>query len=467
MSAPAPLAEALRKAGWGPRQLAGAINGWLSDSGQPRLRINATAPYSWVKQGYFPRRPIPSITATVLSQRLGSVITVEQLWPGRGVAGNGPEIAAADGMDLIRTTEEVMQELSMLASSGIGNVQHVVVGANGADLTAAVLDGLGTTARWTRQLARRERVLPPQVDLIASHVAGLRRLDDRHGGGALSLRYASGELRSVLDLIHSADYEPAVGQRLLTIAADLAQLVGWMQFDSGNYGLAERYLLLSGRITRSSGQSGRFANAIGMLAYVSSFAGHGAEALRLAEAALRAYPQGDPILLARLRGREATAAAAAGDLSRFRAASEAARGLLSAHQTSGAPAYLYYLELQQLTAEAGQGLVWLADGTGAFRRSLLREAIELLEPISVIGQRPDYPRSALLHATFLAEAHLHRNDVEHAVDAIRAAMSRLGDVQSPRGKANLRRLRPALARRKRSAAVADLLPELEAVLPST
>src|SRR5204862_6776366 len=137
---------------------------------------------------------------------------------------------------------------------------------------------------------------PQQVELIASHVGALRRLDDRHGGGALSLRYVGAELRSVVDLIEYANYEPRVGKQLLTIVADLAQLLGWLQFDSGQYGAAELYLLLSVGVCRCLGAMDRAANAIGMLAYVSAFAGHGVEALRLVDAASRECATPDPIL---------------------------------------------------------------------------------------------------------------------------------------------------------------------------
>ena len=136
----------------------------------------------------------------------------------------------------------------------------------------------------------------------------------RHGGGALSLRYVTAELRSVADLVEYASYRPEVGRALLTIMADLAQLLGWLSFDSSKYGAAERYLLLSLGVSRALGASDRAANAIGMLSYVSAFAGHGPDAVRLAEAAEREAGKGDPILRARLLGREATAAAADGDL---------------------------------------------------------------------------------------------------------------------------------------------------------
>lgn len=264
-----------------------------------------------------------------------------------------------------------------------------------------------------------------------------------------------------MDLVRCADYEPAVGRQLLTIAADLAQLVGWVHFDAYRYGAAERYLLLSERIARSLDEHGRAANALGMLAYVSAFAGHGQQAVNIAAAAQRHCP-GDPVLQARITGRVATAAASAGDLAGFRAASEQARYLLQ--EAEGAPAYLYYLEPAQLVAEAGQALVVLGEHMTLYRRPLLDEAIGLLAPISGIGARRDFPRSALLHGAFLTKAYLMRGDLESAVDAARATFTRLSNVQSTRGITHLRELRPLFARRRRSPIVSDFLPEFDKAL---
>ncbi|MFI0424568.1 hypothetical protein [Spongiactinospora sp. 9N601] len=270
------------------------------------------------------------------------------------------------------------------------------------------------------------------------------------------------ELRNILDLIQAADYVPAVGHELMTIAADLAQLVGWMHFDAHRYGAAERYLLLSERIARGAGESGRAANAIGMLAYISAFAGHGRAAVHIAEAAERSCPA-DPVLRARITGRTATAAAAAGDLAAFREASDKARELL-ASASHGTLTYLYYLEPAQLIAEAGQALVVLGEQATVYRKRLLGEAIELLAPISQAGARPDYPRSALLHGVFLTKAYLLSGELEAAVGAARAALTRLSEVQSIRGITYLRRLRPAFARRGRSLVVSEFLPEFDKAL---
>jgi hypothetical protein len=54
---PAPLADLLRLAEWGPRQLVNAINTRLSSQGRQRLRLDPTAGYAWVQRGYRPRAP--------------------------------------------------------------------------------------------------------------------------------------------------------------------------------------------------------------------------------------------------------------------------------------------------------------------------------------------------------------------------------------------------------------------------
>ena len=461
-----PLADMLRLAEWGPRQLVTAINSRLSSQGRNRLRLDPTAGYSWVRRGFRPRPPIPDVAAAVLTERLGYTVTAAQMWPGRPENG-GPARSAAGELDHLTGIDALVRELSQLGTTA-ATPQSPIAEATGADLAAAVLDQLRGAMVVARNRAGRDHVLPEQVDLISTHVAALRRLDDRHGGGALSLRYVTAELRSVVDLVEYASYGPGTGKRLLTIVADLAQLLGWLSFDSGRHGAAERYLLLSLGICRSLEAPGRAANVIGMLSYVSAFAGHGPQAVRLAEAAARECGKSDPILRARLLGREATAAAADGDLARFRHQSQDAAALLQRHATQDAPSFLYYLTPEQLAAEAGQALVVLAERTTASRGRLLSEAVEALSGAVTAmatpgptGSAPAYPRSALLHATFLARACLLGGDLEEAVTAMRTGLGLLAQVQSPRARGYLLGLRPVLARRSRSALVREFLDEFD------
>jgi hypothetical protein len=466
--APGGLDDLLRLAQWGPRQLVNAINMRLSSQGRQRLRLDPTAGYPWVRRGFCPRPPIPAVAADVLSDRLGFAVTVDQLWPGHGQAQAGQSAAA--GLEAVVHIDDLVRELSQLATVS-STPESPVEDASGPDLTAAVIDQLRGVELAARNRSGHEYVMPEQVDLIGVHVAALRRLDDRHGGGALSRRYVAAELRNVMDLVRHANYDVEIGRSLLTIVADLAQLLGWLHFDSGRHGAAERYLLLSVGVCRAIGATDRSANAIGMLSYVSAFAGHGPQAVQLAEAASVECRDGDPVLRARLLDREATAAAADGDLGRFRRCATEATELLGRGQAQDAPSFLYYFTPTQLAAEAGLGLVMLAERTAAQRPRLLSEGIDTLrdsagglaDADSAVNG-PAYARSGLLHTTFLARACLLKGDLDEAVAALRTGIGLLPQVQSPRGRNYLRGLRPFLARRARSATVGDLLPELDAAL---
>ena len=267
----------------GPRQLVTAINARLSSQGRDRLRLDPTAGYSWVRRGFRPRPPIPGIAAAVLTERLGYTVAVSQT-VARATGPRMPMRSATSDLDAVTSVDDLIHELNQLSTTAT-TPRSPIAGASGADLTAVVLDQLSAAVVTARRRIGHDHVLPEQVGLISAHVAALRRLDDRHGGGALSLRYVTAELRSVADLVQYASYDGGTGQQLLTIVADLAQLLGWLSFDSSRYGAAERYLLLSLGICRALGARDRAANAIGMLSYVSASAGHGPEAVRLAEAA--------------------------------------------------------------------------------------------------------------------------------------------------------------------------------------
>jgi hypothetical protein len=455
------LGAALRDAGWRPRQLARAVNERLARQGQGAHRIHVTTPYSWLRHGYCPYQPTADTVADVLSERLGRPVSAAELWPDRAQPAMAPT-SAGDRLGTPWQHAAVATELGAMARAGEAE-RHAIRPLREAALVTAALDGLEHSPAPLRAVTGGERVLPPMMDLIVDHIAALRRLDDRQGGGALSVRYVSGELSTLVGLIKRAGYTREVGERLHAAAADLAQLAGWMHFDAGALGAAQRYFFLGLRAARADRDPSSAANILGMLAYQTALGGQSREAIGLAQAAAHAARGTSTAMRARAAGRLATAHAAAGDLHGFRAAAEQARELLEQRTREEEPAALYYLSQDQLAAEAGQALSGLAAGAPGSKR-LLGEAIELLQPLASVGPDAAYQRSALLHGYYLAQAHVRRDELEQACQAGRQALDRLPSVQSRRCRTLLVQLASDLAPRRRNPWVADFLPDLQRAL---
>ncbi|RJO77670.1 hypothetical protein D5S18_08025 [Nocardia panacis] len=448
------LRTVLGEAGWGPRDLTRAVNMWLAQRGRPGDRIDATAAYSWVRSGYCPHGDIAEVVATVLGDRLGRYITASQLWPGHTRA---ERITCGTRLPSEGSIDEAIRSLDQLAAG----IRPAPI--SGSDLAAAAITGLRDPIELRGGSQGRDRIHHSQAGLIADHVTALRQLDDCQGGGALSLRYVSRELATVIDLLRSGSHEPAVQDSLLTSIADLAQLAGWMSFDSGATETAQRYLVLGIRIARAARDGDRAINAAGMLAYIAAEVDAGHDSVAITEAAAT-LPTSSLLLKARLAGRQASAHAAAGDIAAFRAASDRAQHLLDTARRDHTEPYLYYLTPDQLAAEAGYSLVQLARRTEVHRRPLLRQASDLLTPRANLDRDPGYQRSAVLHGCQLAQVHLMLGDLDGVVAAARRATTMLGDVQSGRCVTKLRGLHRDLLQRRRSRVVCEFLPELEHIL---
>ena len=62
--------------------------------------------------------------------------------------------------------------------------------------------------------------------------------------------------RQVGPLLLGASFTEAAGRELAAVAAELAQLVGWMAYDGEQHGLAQRYLIQALGLSRLAGDDG-------------------------------------------------------------------------------------------------------------------------------------------------------------------------------------------------------------------
>lgn len=437
------LGDYLAQAGWNPREFARAINAWFDQCGQSSQRIHPTTAYSWVKRGFCPHQITADAAAVVLSHRLGCNLTAQDLWPGRGSI--GPRSSqSTDELHGPWNVEHSLRYLARLVRADATQIRAIRP-SDDDQVLATALDGVQHTPAPLREVTRGERVLPPMMDLIGSHIANLRRLDDLQGGGSVSLHYVNGELSTLLDLLDTSSYEPAIGQRLHLAAANLAQLAGWMHFDAGSMGAAQRYFFLGLRVGGDQLDPDARVNILGMLSYMCAHAGRTELAVDLAQTAQRLSGHATPLMRARAQQRLATAHAANGNVSKFRQHAEQARAWFDRKDQDETPASLYYLSNEQLDAENGLALVQLGASHPNQAQALWQEATTALTPLSTVDLQGSYQRSALLHGTFLAQAQRRIGDFDAAAASTALAASRLPVVQSHRCRALLRTLADDLA----------------------
>lgn len=458
------LAEALRQAGWSPRELMRVLNPRLTAVGEPALHL--TASHGWLAGGRPRSQTVRRLTATALSEATGIPYTVAGLWGDQSNAKEEEgERGATDDLLGRRSLDDVLASAAAWTAADPRD-QASTKPASEEQLFGAVWDATHQADSQSRVGPGTDQVLPPMMDLLEDHLQGLRRLDDTAGGGALPQRYVRNELHGVLGLLRNSRYSSEIRLRLLTTASGLSQLAGWMSFDADLAAPAQRYQLFAIRFARAANDSNGAANVLGMLAYQHAATGKPSSALRFAEAAVEHTARSAPTVRARALGRLATAHAAAGDIDAFRNVTDQCRALLD-HRRDDDPPSLYYFTAEQVAAESGHALVELAAANPAQARRLLAEATDLLTPLTDHGANSGYPRSALLHGIHLARAHLLRRDSETTAGTLLHLAGRVPDVQSIRCRNLLSRIRRQVGSRAKSGTCADALAAVDRALSAT
>jgi hypothetical protein len=452
------LAAALESSGLSPRDLIRAVNTKLASAGEPAL--HRTAVYQWLN-GSAPRDQLTRrLTAVVLSEASDTDISPDALWGPRGDARRLK--AATDQLIGPRSLTEVLDTAASWASSAHPYADVRAVAPD--HLSSAVWDATHQ-ATVSRIVATRgaDRVTPPLMAFYEAQLKALRRLDDQTGGSALSQRQVRTALADVIYQLRTSRYTPSIRTRLLHNAAGLAQLAGWMSFDADLTAAAQRHQLIGIRLARAAGDHDTVSNILGMLAYQHAATGHSAEAVRYASSAVEHAAKSLPLVRARALGRLATALASTGDVDGFRRAADGCRELI-AHRTPDDPVSLYYLTDNQIAAESGHALVELAAARTSGRRTLLREATDLLSPLVNQGSTVGYQRSAVLHGIHLARTGLLTRDIDTTAHTLTAVIEHLQGVESLRCRALLRNVRRRAARPLRSAGRSDVLDTVDQAL---
>lgn len=254
------LASWFVRSGWSKGELARQVNRRARQLGANHISTDTSRVRRWL-DGENPREPIPRILSELFSERFGVVVSVEDL----GLRTTRPA-PSATGVDLPWTGPQTVALLSefsrsdlMLARRGflgsslalsagpslIEPMQRWLVPTPPASLPRPEPEAVSSSAR------ARGRLSKPELDLLETTTVMFRQWDAQCGGG-LRRKAVVGQLHEVTDLLQEPQPE-ATARRLFKVAAELAELAGWMSYDVGLQPTAQKYFVLALHAAKEAG----------------------------------------------------------------------------------------------------------------------------------------------------------------------------------------------------------------------
>ncbi|MGM0359009.1 tetratricopeptide repeat protein [Streptomyces griseoaurantiacus] len=286
-----------------------------------------------------------------------------------------------------------------------------------------------------------------EADLLEEAVRRIRLLDDRHGADGL-YRYAAAPLQTAYALLDSGAAHPSAAGRLYAAAGELALSVGWLAHDSGRLDDARSHYAEALATARTAGDPALEAHAFCNTSFLARDAGRPHEALRAAQAGLRAAgPLGSPRLLSLLALREAGGRAGLGDRAACERVLARARSLFAHGPAAADPEWMSFYGEAELEGLEAQCWSVLGDWARAARHA--RRAARL--------QDPHFARNTVLYTAELADDLARDGRPEEAAAAGHRVLDLLDEVRSARVHTMLSTTRRLLLPHRRTAQVAAFL----------
>ncbi|WP_431991869.1 DNA-binding protein NsdB [Streptomyces albogriseolus] len=309
------LADLFGLAGWSKGELARLVNRQAAAMGHPQLATDTSRVRRWIDMGEIPRDPVPRVLAALFTERLGRVVTIEDLGLVRhGRTGKRPRAGSAehpDGMPWApERTAEVLTEFTgmdlMLNRRGLVGAGAALTA--GSALSSAMHDWLHTDPALTADAPRlhdplhaepagfdRYEAAPigsQEIEELERSVEVFRAWDAARGGG-LQRKAVVGQLNEVGGML-AYRHPPHLQRRLWGVAANLAVLAGWMSHDVGMEPTAQKYFVIAAHAAREGGDRPRAGEALSRAARQMVHLGRPDEALDLMQ--LAQSGSGDQVL---------------------------------------------------------------------------------------------------------------------------------------------------------------------------
>ncbi|MFB7377098.1 hypothetical protein ACFC26_43975 [Kitasatospora purpeofusca] len=468
------LADLFVLTGWSKGELARLVNRRGAAMGQQQLSTDTSRVRRWIEQGEIPRDPVPRVLAAVFTERLGRVVTTEDLGLERhrptrtGAAQSAtsspwePDRTAAvltefTGMDLMLNRRGLVGAGAALTAGAV--VADSLKGWLGGAEVAYAASAPGPRPVLTQGGAR------PVVDLYDPGPVGLDEVEalersvqvfrawDAARGGGLQRKAVVGQLNEVGGLL-THRHSPAVTQRLWLVAANLAVLAGWMSHDVGLEPTAQKYFMLAADSAREAGDRPRAGEAISRAARQMVHLGRADEAIGLMAAAKASGGRMLPRTRAMLNTVEAWAHASIGQSQATWRLLGEAEDLFAEDPDGPPPSWMQVFDEAELRGMQALVLRTLAEHDRAAADQARRHAERVIRLREGTGQL----RSALFDRITLASVHWLTGEPDAADTQCKLVLNLIGQNSSHRTWDRLREMY-RLTARYRGVPVVDELRE--------
>ncbi|MEU5589616.1 transcriptional regulator [Streptomyces chrestomyceticus] len=267
------------------------------------------------------------------------------------------------------------------------------------------------------------RVNLEDVVAVRNMFGVFQKMDIFQGGGS-GRRALTEYLNQHVFPLLKRTYTEDVRQALCEAASEQTYLAGWMAYDNGEHGVAQRFLIQSLRLAEESGDAALGAHVLAGMADQATLVGHPAEGRRLAQAGRHGLAKTTSnACLADLWTLEARALAVLGESKAAARAVDAAQTAYAKVDLAEEPEWAAFIDPAYLGGE------W----ANAFRDMGRPDHAEEHAQASIRhAERQNRARRGAMSQAVVAVSHLQRNDLEAAHAAGVRTLNLAGQVKSSR-----------------------------------
>ncbi|MFV2118923.1 hypothetical protein ACE14D_10965 [Streptomyces sp. Act-28] len=476
------LSDLFGLAGWSKGELARLVNRQAAAMGHPQLATDTSRVRRWIDRGEIPRDPVPRVLAVLFTERLGRVVTIEDLgFVRHGRAGRRQDVRHVDNPDGLpwapERTATVLTEFTgmdlMLNRRGLVGASAVLTA--GSAITSAMHDWFrtdtGKPGAHGPSDARHADLLGPdryeaapiglqEIEELEASVEVFRAWDAAKGGG-LQRKAVVGQLNEVGGILAYRHPDP-IQRRLWGVAANLAVLAGWMSHDVGLEPTAQKYFIIAPPPAREGGARPRAGEALSRCARQMVHLGRPDEALDLLQ--LARIGSGEELLprtRAMLHTIEAWAHASMGRGQAMRRTLGEAEELFVSDKGDGPlPVWMQTFKAEDLYGMQALAYRTLAEHEPSAARQAQHFAQKALE-LRIDGRE----RSKIFDHLSMASACFIADDPEQADRYARLALAAMGGNSSQRTWDRLREMYRLTGRYASYSRIMDLRERIEYALP--